>query len=704
MARPGIFFLNGSGGFIYGRGVKRFPHCRTYCAISVSLLLAVFARTQTPEGPTKQGVHAQYNQKTGKPEWVASYLTASEISRDTELIQGLQLVLFNTDGQSNLIVNTPQCLFDLRGKVVSSADRLQARSVSGEFSLEGEGFQCQLTEERLAVSNRVHAIVRKDLLTAPSPTNLSAVATAAQTNSPGPPQVLHIYSDRLRYQTNLAVFENNARAEDPQGDLAAGLLTVRFTEPERRIENIQAEQGVVINSEQIHATGQRGNYLATNDVLELFGNPTWQLGQYEGRADELTVHRRAHAFHAVRNVEMTLPEGALGTNGFFLAETASATNAAVSKTEPVKAYADDFDFRPDATDTNLNVALLDGHVRVSAEKGNLSCGRMTVRSSRLRNRTETVLIEQGVVMAQGNNRVTGERAVYTAANDSMEVSGAPAWTMDQREGTAEVLVLDLKRRAYRATRNVQMRLPPGSLGKTPWMLPKAAATNRPPAAAASGPGPDGRVAAVSPVATNWPGRPIEISADDLEFAPDPANRNLNVASFRGAVRVNDPGRMKLSCESLTGEMPAGANRMDRVVAERNVELDVREPNREGTARGDRAVYTASDGRVVLTDEESVAIAFRNAKTRGQGWGRKAVYAGEADILELQGNPHVTTQQGQVWGDTLILDHGQTTVKATGHWKLELNAAVLQKATEPATEPAAAGKSGSEAPRPSSRSR
>src|SRR6185436_15968307 len=176
---------------------------------------SVYVRAQVLEGEAKRGVHAQYNQKTGKPEWVASYQSAAQIATDTELIQGLQLVLFNPEGQSNLVVTTPQCVFDLRSKVVSSADALQARSVSGELTLEGEGFECRLAGERLIVSNRVHAVIRKDWLN----------TAASRTNFPGgPAQFLHIFSDRLRFQTNLALFEGNVRADDPQGRLTAGLL------------------------------------------------------------------------------------------------------------------------------------------------------------------------------------------------------------------------------------------------------------------------------------------------------------------------------------------------------------------------------------------------------------------------------------------------------------------------------------------------
>ena len=187
------------------------------------------------------------------------------------------------------------------------------------------------------------------------------------------------------------------------------------------------------------------------------------------------------------------------------------------------------------------------------------------------------------------------------------------------------------------------------------------------------------------IRTNHPGNPIEISADEFEFAPDSANTNLNLATYRGQVLVTDPGRMRLSCEWLTGKMPAGTNRMESVVAERSVELEIHGTQREGRARGDRAVYTASNGEVVVTG--GVKIAFQDPKIEGKAQGSSAVYAGETDVMELAGNPVLTTQYGKAWGDIVILDHAKTTLKATGNWKLQLNAEAMNKTMKSTPAPA-----------------
>src|SRR5207248_10574953 len=150
-------------------------------------------------------------------------------------------------------------------------------------------------------------------------------------------------------------FEGNVRADDPRGRLTSGLLTVKMTDPDQRFGNIYAEHNVVIDSQGVHATGERANYLVTNNVVELFGNPTWRLGEYDGRADELRANRLTRVFHAARNVEMLLPAGALGTNGFFWTEPSPPINAVASKKQPVKVKWDDVDFRPGGPYTSQSV-------------------------------------------------------------------------------------------------------------------------------------------------------------------------------------------------------------------------------------------------------------------------------------------------------------------------------------------------------------
>ena len=660
------------------RGVKRFLQISAVFVAGTFLLFVPTSRGQVIPGEAKGFRTAGYDNANGKLKWLLSGASATNVSTEMLFIRQPRLELFNEDGRTNLVVATPLCFYNTRTKVVSSAEGLDAHSGDGGFSLAGEGFQYEPGDDRLAVSNRVHAVIRKDFLGAQPQTNaLPATRTnlvpLAQTNVAA--QLLHIYSDHLHYQTNLAVFEDNVRADDAQGKLTSGTLTLKFIGPERKIETISAEREVVIDSEELHATGDRANYQLTNDVVKLTGSPAWRLGEREGSAEELAFNRKTREFHAARSVKMTLPAGSLGTNGFLLVESPPSTNPVTVKKPPVQVSADDFDFRPDSANTNQNVAMFRGKVRVDAEKGKLGCELMTIKSSVPGNRTESVVAEQHVEMEQGESRVTGDKAVYTAASETVAVTGRPAWKMGQRAGSAETLTFDLKNKAYHASREVQMRLPAGSFGRTPWLLPNSAARTNLVTASAKSAG-----------TTNAVVRLIDVSSDDFEFKSAPAGMQTDIATYSGHVRVVDPERMILSCEQLTGEMLSGTNQAQRVVAEKKVKLDVKQPDGEGRARGDKAVYLASREEVELTGGNGVEIVVVNKSGVSTGTGTKAVYAAAGDSFRLAGNPVLTTPGGQAWGDEVILDRAHTTVKATGNWKLKLNPEILRKAVKPPLKP------------------
>ena len=651
-------------------GVRRGLHCAGLLSVAALVLLPPLARAQLDAIGYK---HAFVDEKTGKRTMLLSGGSVTNIANELLLRDGVRLQFFDDAGKTNFDVTARQCVYNTGTKRVWSGEKLLAGSPDGQFSLEGSGFEYQIGTGSLVVSNEVHAILRKELLEPPSRPAPARGVVPAQTNATAATaQLLHIFSDRMRYQTNFAVFEDHVHVEDPQGRVTCGALTVLFSASSppgegRRVEKILAEQRVVIDSDEVHATGDQATYGLTTDVVELTGHPTWRLRQYEGRAEELVVNRKTREFHATRGVEMTLPPGSIGQKGFLLPE--SPANAAPTKGRPVEVRGDDFEFKPDAADTNLNLAVFNGNVRANSGDGNLSCELMTIQSSAPSNRTESVVAERRVVIEQGDGNVKGERAVYTAISDTVEVTGQPEWKMGPRVGSAEVLAFDLTNGVYRATGNVRMRLPPDSFGRTPWLLPKSGANTNAPATAGV-------------TVTAKPSRPIEISSEDFEFQSATTGAGTETVIYRGAVRVSDPDRMKLSCELLTAKMLSGSNQVEGAVAEREVEIEVHEPRGERRARGDKAVYTAGNGEVALTGRDGVEMVFVDPKIQGRGTGAQAVYAADQDVLELTGNPVLTAPQGQLWGDVVILDRANTTLKARGNWRMKLNPEALRKQATP----------------------
>jgi hypothetical protein len=76
------------------------------------------------------------------------------------LIKELKLEMYRENGEREVVVEAPECVYDSAQRVARSAGRLQVQTGDGRFLIEGEGFLWQQTNSSLIISNRAHTIVR----------------------------------------------------------------------------------------------------------------------------------------------------------------------------------------------------------------------------------------------------------------------------------------------------------------------------------------------------------------------------------------------------------------------------------------------------------------------------------------------------------------------------------------------------------------
>ena len=80
----------------------------------------------------------------------------------TFLIKELKLETYRENGEREIVVMSPECVYDSARRVASSASRLQIQTGDGQFSIEGEGFLWQQTNFSLIISNHVHTTIRPE--------------------------------------------------------------------------------------------------------------------------------------------------------------------------------------------------------------------------------------------------------------------------------------------------------------------------------------------------------------------------------------------------------------------------------------------------------------------------------------------------------------------------------------------------------------
>ena len=82
------------------------------------------------------------------------------------LVRGVRLEMYAYDGEQrivDLIVEAPECLFDLRTRVVSSSGPMKATRADGGLRLNGVGFEWKQQISKLVVHSNVRTVLRQRL-------------------------------------------------------------------------------------------------------------------------------------------------------------------------------------------------------------------------------------------------------------------------------------------------------------------------------------------------------------------------------------------------------------------------------------------------------------------------------------------------------------------------------------------------------------
>ena len=126
-------------------------------------------------------------------------------------------------------------------------------------------------------------------------------------------------------KARVAVYRGNVRVEAQGMQLTCEILTAKLPATGSRIENFVGEENVVIDlvdekGQKIHGTGNRLVYTysvtgaATNEIVELTGNPVLDTAQGTLTGDVITLDRLNNKLKAVTPKMLLRPEAVGTTN------------------------------------------------------------------------------------------------------------------------------------------------------------------------------------------------------------------------------------------------------------------------------------------------------------------------------------------------------------------------------------------------------
>lgn len=260
-----------------------------------------------------------------------------------------------------------------------------------------------------------------------SRSNAPRAGTLSVTN-----QFVEIQSDSYEFRTNWGNFLGHVRVSERndallQERMSCDRMLVTFGQS-NQLQRIVADQHVVIQEEDKRLTGGHAVYTATNNLLELTAQPTWQAGRRQGKGDLVRINTQSNEMFVRGEASMRLPADELPqTAGVGPAGANTPPNKAATN-QFAQTFSQQYTVRPES-------AVFRGGVYVSHPRMNWICESLTVTAPT--NGAKTIVAEGKVVfdlIDEHGQKVhgLGDHSVYSYSvvggqtNDTIEVIGRPA--------------------------------------------------------------------------------------------------------------------------------------------------------------------------------------------------------------------------------------------------------------------------------------
>jgi lipopolysaccharide export system protein LptA len=457
---------------------------------------------------------------------------------------------YNADDSEDMFMESAKCFYQTKQGMAYSPTNLAVRTADGRFSIEGVGWNWDLSGSLLTISNEVVAVVQK-----------SALATNKMR---GATNFVRITSKRFQQEGDAAKFLDSVLVRDGEDTLRCERLNIQFVKP-GGAQKIEAFQNVEVDQGETHVRSGQASYDVKENIIRISEHPTWIVNQREGSADSLIIRRAEDTFSAMGNVYMKLP----ATN--LVLDAGSTSQAATNRSVEIRSH--DFDYQ-NARSNRLATAVYSGRVRVSQANALLTCEQLTANFG-ASNRLSHLLAERDVQMTSDKTKLSGREADYDLDSDKLVLKGDPRWHLDETIGKSDLLVFSPRTGAMEASQNVEVIVPGHTLG-----------------AVFSFPGQTNEIPETN--------SPLKITSQNLI-------RSTNLTVFEKNVLVAD-ARGTIECGILT--IAAGeTNQTQTILAEQHVVI--KQPNLTGF--GERAEYDAGTGLVRLTGDPELLAPDKKLK-------------------------------------------------------------------------------------------
>lgn len=552
---------------------------------------------------------------------------------------------FQENGALQVTIETPQCLYDgsdPKARTVSSTEKLSMRTGTGDFDIEGKGFNWRQNERILVISNEVRALVR-------------------YTNNAPPLEItsrwFEFYAEQRR-----GVFYGNVRGEDTNQVFTCARLSISATTnktaastvtalgPNRAsLDLIEADGGLEITgiAKPGHAKAKQAIFRQAEQRVDLLGDAEWNFEGRSGQAERMTIWRKGEDVDATGSVRFTFPARELSVIGNLLETTNSTAKATTNR---VTVFADRLTKRGEQL-------LADGDVRVTDGTNQLTCAKLEGRQAS----PKSAIATGGVFVGRVDGGIHSDRADYSEAKDQILFTGSPRFQQGDIHGTAGRIFARPSSREVRAEDEVMVTFPMAANSESFLNFLPDERTNR--------------------IATAKRGdQRVRVTASDFRLLGQQAVFSGNVNAQQLPADGSEP---RLRANELVVKLTAEQRHAESVQARQQV---VCERGTVGVTNGP-AQYTRMDcaSLTALTDPATDALiqlvadgGVRVTQTGSLATGAKAVYTHGDQVLKLIGSPVIERPEGTYRSEKELIWDNAGQVVTGSEFTITPNPALLKR--------------------------
>jgi len=609
---------------------------------------------QAPAGTTIENFRVSEKSTDGKRTTLLTGVQALFREDGLLSLSDPRLVSVTSEGKTNLVFKAAECLYNQNTKAISSSGQLSISTSDGQMQLSGVGFSGNLIGPRLTVFDKVQARLNKNLGAVPFDQAAQQTTADAQQGN-----VIQISSSEFKLQPGQAEFRDSVSVVDVDGTLKSSTIRIELREGDWKLQSIQALGGVVVQNERFKTTSNQALYDLIQGTVLFQGNPHWEMDERSGRADLLLIHQESKFVSAQGNILMKLPADSSVESGLFqFAPTESELSVKLS--EPLEIQSRYFVFQP-ASEFQSGYARYIGSVRLDRAGNSLECQNLNIEFGGEADAGLKRATASGVEMKQGNDRLTSQYAVYDFERGMIRLGLQPTWEFGGQTGRADRVEVNPDRGRFLAIGKVRMKFPKQS-GGIGFLFPEKEA---------------GKGESV--------GSPLLVDCDSFEYRRATNESYSDVANFQGNVRLTNETGFNVMAQSVALSIDSNNNELKSLEATGNLNGTTAGQNSMQFI-GNRLVYDRKADTVRLAGEPSVEIRTRPEGSEVVALGQAAQYVVSTGELKLTGNPVLRTQEGELRGNVVIYDQRTKRLRASGRWKMTLNAKIIRQMQQSPDEP------------------